>query len=408
MSTEMDGVALAIDCLNNQGKQVLNKLSVLDPEIERELGKNNFWSNGGMVVKGCSCTGIVKEGLQLRVDCRVQGKDSTRDILASFPGSQLIEDEVQLKRALVTMSSSVDCPKEGADIVKLKFGESTAMPSDFLFNNVPHSAWVRAYLYDQMVTAVRQVVEDPSIPNKSKLQMRVNFPEVNPKYDTYRIGTILEMVREVTLALTEENGLRVRVCVQQPLGEGIFVGVPLPLSSLRAVMERMDWGKRLTEEQKFRPSDNKEPRSEALIRLGGVGPDYVAEDDDMFIIIAPQNIIGGEVIGLLEDMVKKADGRPVILFNPSLEDKPSSNNKMQIRGRAERRSFADSFVDFYAMRLLYPSNGGYMFPIRGMIAKRDFHAPWCVYEKQGEMYEVVGAFDPYVPPSPAIISKLLT
>jgi len=71
------------------------------------------------------------------------------------------------------------------------------------------------------------------------------------------------------------------------------------------------------------------------------------------------------IVNLLEDMVKAAAGRPFILLNPQLADKPSSNNMMQIRGRAERRAFADSFRDIYALRLLYPSSGGYMYPIRG-------------------------------------------
>ena len=46
-------------------------------------------------------------------------------------------------------------------------------------------------------------------------------------------------------------------------------------------------------------------------------------------------VVGGMVVGLLEDMVKAAAGRPLILFNPLLSDRPSSNNMMQIRGRGE-------------------------------------------------------------------------
>lgn len=100
--------------------------------------------------------------------------------------------------------------------------------------------------------AVMRAVSDPSIQDKSRLQMRVNFPEVgasnrsssdcfaasapiaavitctmlllctqvNPAFDTYRIGTLLEMVRTIALRLAEQRGLRVRVCVQQSLGEG--------------------------------------------------------------------------------------------------------------------------------------------------------------------------------------------
>ena len=35
---------------------------------------------------------------------------------------------------------------------------------------------------------------------------------------------------------------------------------------------------------------------------------------------------------LLEGMVKKAAGRPLVMVNPLLADRPSSNNVMQIRG----------------------------------------------------------------------------
>jgi hypothetical protein len=31
--------------------------------------------------------------------------------------------------------------------------------------------------------------------NKSRMQIKVNFPEVNPAFDTYRLGTVLEMVK---------------------------------------------------------------------------------------------------------------------------------------------------------------------------------------------------------------------
>jgi len=243
--------------------------------------------------------------------------------------------------------------------------------------------------------------------------MRVNFPEVNPAFDTYRIGTLLEMVRTIALRLAEQRGLRVRVCVQQSLGEGIFTGLPLALSSMRPVLESMDWGQQLSEEEKFRKSDNSQPRKEALIRLGAVGADQVATDDDVLLLIAPQNVIGGMIVNLLEDMVKAAAGRPLILLNPQLADKPSSNNMMQIRGRSERKAFENSFRDIYALRLLYPSSGGYMYPIRGMIAKKDFHSPWVAYSKEGgagdkERYRMIAAFDPYMPPDPTVLSEVFT
>lgn len=37
----------------------------------------------------------------------------------------------------------------------------------------------------------------------------------------YRVGTLLEMVRELAVALAA-GGRKVKVCVQQPLGQGVF------------------------------------------------------------------------------------------------------------------------------------------------------------------------------------------
>jgi len=47
-------------------------------------------------------------------------------------------------------------------------------------------------------------------------------------------------VRELATRLAC-SGLRVRVCVQGPMGRGIFVGMPLSLNGVRALLERMDW-----------------------------------------------------------------------------------------------------------------------------------------------------------------------
>ena len=179
---------------------------------------------------------------------------------------------------------------------------------------------------------------------------------------------------------------------------------------MRVVLEKMDWGNELTAEQKAKPTDIESPRKEALIRFGRIGADVLADDDDVVIVIAPQNVVGAMVIDLLDEMCKSAAGRPgepftliasiyvpiclvhlnshllnhlfnlslpnhttslvtsphhnptVILLNPSLGDRPSSNNVMQIRGRSERRAIQDSFVDIFTVRLLYPSSGSYLAP----------------------------------------------
>lgn len=64
------------------------------------------------------------------------------------------------------------------------------------------AAQVRSYMYESVSTAVRNIVNENDSEklkseniNKSRLQLKVNFPEVNPAFDTYRLGTVLEMVR---------------------------------------------------------------------------------------------------------------------------------------------------------------------------------------------------------------------
>ena len=89
----------------------------------------------------------------------------------------------------------------------------------------------------------------------------------------------------------------------------------------------------------------------------------------------------------------------------------------QIRGRAERKLFADSFLNVFTMRLLYPSSGGYMFPIRGMLVKRTIDDPYVAYRQvvlDGGMeeYQPIAAFPLRTPgydlPDATVLSDLFT
>ena len=401
----------------------VRKIVLRDEKLRKEYEGANFWSGGSFVVNKCKCTGVIEQGLVFEVECDIRGKIQQRDVLAPFPSP--VKDDYELKRRLVEIAAAAEMYKETANIATLPFGENVQVPKDIRFNDVPHAPWVRDYMYESATDAVRKAIRDPTIPNKSRMQMKVNFPEVNPAFDTYRIGTILEMVRHTVLALTLEEGKRVRICVQQSLGEGVFCGLPLALASMRPVLERMDWGPSLTPAQKAQPGDVQSPRPEALIRYGQVGANQIADDDDVVIVIAPQNVVGAMVIELLNEMCVAARGRPVILLNPSLEDRPSSNNMMQVRGRSERRAIQDSFVDIFAVRLLYPSSGGYMFPIRGLVVKKDYQSLWVVYRHDDvgedactvedgkaelchDEFNVIGAFPANPRPDTEAISNLFT
>mmetsp|Transcript_2988 Transcript_2988/g.3129 ORF Transcript_2988/g.3129 Transcript_2988/m.3129 type:complete len:449 (+) Transcript_2988:231-1577(+) len=411
--TAIGGVEIARDYLNSPAaKTLVKKIVLLDQKLFEEAEKANFWSGQSFVVKDCECTDILKEGLVFDVKCDVKGKIQSRKVNVPFPKDTPIVDENALKNFLVSIAGDNGRIKDTPDICRLGFGQDCSMPLDLLFNAVPHPAWVRSYMYEQVTTAVRLAVNDETMPNRSRMQVKVNFPEVNPAFDTYRVGTILEMVRQIVLTLTIQEGKRVRVCIQQSMGLGIFTGLPMSLSGMRQILEGMDWGTTLTTEERAQQGDVKNPRKEALIRFGCIGADQVAEDDDVVIIIAPQNTVNGELVTLLDDMCKSAKGRPIILINPKLGDQPSANDVMQIRGRAERKIIENSFQDIFTVRLLYPSNGGYMYPIRGMVVKKSYHSMWVAYlhsdKKSPDEYSIIGAFPPNPSPSPAMISDLFT
>ena len=97
------------------------------------------------------------------------------------------------------------------------------------------------------------------------------------------------MVRTIALRLLEQN-LRVRVCVQGSMGEGIFTGVPKQLNGVARLLQMMDWQAEEGEENEGMVGN--------YLNFGAVGKDHVAdartaedgtkiEQDDVFIIIAP-------------------------------------------------------------------------------------------------------------------------
>lgn len=396
---EIDAVEIAMNHLNNDetGLKFLRKIVTADPKLKKEMDRANFWQGQSFVVENAQIIGIVKEGLIIDAECNIRDKLQTKRVQIKFSEPTLSESD--LKKALCNFAFEYDCMDATANILKLSFGDNYELPMDLLFNEVPHPAWVRSYIYDAAATATKNVVlniDNISSYTKSRLSVYVNFPEVNPAFDTYRIGTMLEMVRSMALGLVEERGLKVRICVQQSMGSGIFTGLPLAIASMRPILERMDWA--------GVPYGNEDPNS--VIRFGTVGPDQIKDDDDCILVIAPQNIVGGCVIDYLQPMCNYAEGRniPLIAINPMLGDRPSSDNQMQIRGRAERQEFAKSFHPIFHMKLLYPSNGGYMFPIRGQVLKRGFDQPWVLFDKKDvyiggsdetkEEYQIIAAFPP--------------
>lgn len=229
------------------------------------------------------------------------------------------------------------------------------------------------------------------------------------------IGTLLELVRAMAIKLCEQN-LRVRVCVQGSMGVGIFTGVPKQLSGVAKLLQMMDWQSEEGEENEGMVGN--------YLNFGSIGKEQVVnahtnadgkkvEQDDVFIIIAPQSMVGTDtsIIGPLEEMTLAAGDRPIILINPDLVDKVSSQGQQNVRGRQDRINFAESFQTIFHFQNIYVSGTSY-FPILGSLTKLSPRQQWVAHQRRdllhekGELYvpvlssevtpngeEILGAFD---------------
>jgi adenylate kinase len=386
-----------------------------------EMAKANAWSGGSFVIESVQLKdiGISKMTLDAQVFQRRNEKRSTRTITIDLnavadPSTRtdavippLVEDDATRRpidtvaRRVARLGWMTGHTRLSGKMMQLAIqcggDASYKLPDNLYLNQVPHNRHVRRYFYTQASKAVKDAVVLCSQGKLSnRMLVRAEFPEMNPSMDSYRIGTLLEMVRAIAISLAEEK-IRVRVCVQQSMGVGIFTGVPKQLSGVNKLLQMMDWQSNEGEENAGMVGD--------YVRFGAIGKDHVMnrillangeivqEQDDVFIIIAPQSMIGTDcsIVPLLQEMVEAAGDRPVILVNPDLTDKISSGGQQNIRGRKERIEFADSFQTVYHFQNIYISGTSY-FPILGAITKQHPSEPWIAHQRRdyandgGEIY----------------------
>jgi len=509
--------------------------------LAEEAKRRNAWTQGSYVMLEASAKAITLDGVEM--DVRVQQKNffgKTSETLEKtlIPWPEDCKEDVAtgsppaLRRALMAVArearDAAVVPDSGPDVsvALLRLpqgtsateqsggnpGQSLELPVNFLLNNVPHSTLARQFIYRDITRAVCEAMADPALPKRGQITCLV--PETNPSMDTYRIGTMLELLRDVACEIAfggvDGEPKRVRFLVQPSMGEGAFTALPLALSGVRALLERMDWGElppevatKLAEKEGAsggkatpardqskaapveRPSpppapqqsgaappdpaepkvvsvngntaltakpdpaepkvvsvngntaptakpdpaepkvvsvngntaptakpDPAEPKVvnvngkapkkvgkigragyaepagnpgpeelKGLITFGTLGADAVDDDIFLYICVAPQNIVGGNVLEPLKALTDAAEarGQRVLVVNPRLEDRPSPNDVMQVRGRGERRAFANSFLEneMYNLRLLYTSGVSY-FPIKGAMYRKNYKEPYVL------------------------------
>lgn len=426
-------------------------------ELGDESKRRNAFTQGSFVMEDGVAEEMDEQGLRVRVQVRERkwfGGDSVSERVALC--SWLPDDAADLsdsdgvRRALTSFARGIGGAKADAACVALLQGlggsgataSRLVLPDNLRLNNVPHSPLAREWLYRSASTAVLEALADGGGPRR--LQLTALIPETNPSMDTFRVGTMLELVRELCLDVVGSGG-RVCVAVQGSMGEGAFTAMPLALSGVRALLEMMDWGAEdaVVEAKKEEEKEEEEggggsgdaegakpslsispgdggrrrrrdgageggekpapakpkvkpfkPRKKNVMptasRLGGrvqlatLGADAAALDVDLHIVIAPQNIVGGNVLEPLGALTAAAEqrGQRVLLINPKLEDRPSPNDVMQVRGRAERQAFARSFSEneIFNARLLYTSGVSY-FPIKGALLRAGAKEDYVLFER---------------------------
>eukprot|EP00892_Ulva_mutabilis_P010208 jgi/Ulvmu1/755/UM010_0129.1 len=267
----------------------------------------------------------------------------------------------------------VQANSEAADAVAAVASSPQVTELPTRLNGTPHPREMRRFFYSDAADSVLR-----ALAAESRVTLRCTIPELNPEMDVWRVGTLLELVREVATRVAEDGRL-VKVCVQGSMGQGVFQGLPLSLSGVARIMKMMDWGE--VAEQ---------------VTFGEVSAEDAEGDADVFLLIAPQNIVGNTIMTNLSDMVEAVEEKKkaMVLINPQLKDMPSHSGIMGVRGREGRLQLAESFVPAYHFRLLYYS--GSYYPIMGAM-RYEYGGKWQVYKRvdlsrKDEEYKLWGEF----------------
>eukprot|EP00752_Nemacystus_decipiens_P002440 g2297.t1 len=375
------------DAMNGLPEDVMAYVMAYTP-IGDTARQKNALTAGAYVVESAEVLALDAEGMDVAVAVRTKSffgkvQESKETVRVSFGVNSPLVTAEAVKRRLMEMSREQGMTKSTATIYKIPVGMYGGLPFNLLLNNVPHSKMARNFIYKGAAEALVNAVQDPSVPRRMKLVCTV--PELNVAMDTYRVGTMLEMVRELAYSMADV-GLNTRILIQPSMGEGIFKSLPLALAGVMSIMRGMDWEEGLVGTH---------------VNFGELGNEKdLSPEDDVVLVISPQSIAGYSVHPLLVDTVEQANGRPVCIINPNLKDRPSSGGVMQVRGRGDRISFAESFKDIYNFRLLYASSVAF-FPIKGAVMKSGPREPYVVFDRRNkenradksEEYVPLGTFD---------------
>mmetsp|Transcript_22625 Transcript_22625/g.67879 ORF Transcript_22625/g.67879 Transcript_22625/m.67879 type:complete len:473 (-) Transcript_22625:45-1463(-) len=370
--------------VTEKAPELLDELVKAHTELGVQMKQANARTGGSAVLESVVLESLDAKGLKFR--CSVKRRlgglgrnfettDETAeaawtDIDANEKAGSAI-DGATAQRRLMQAACKLGLSRAAAELLDAEFpgglGDAGALPDNLWLNNVPASKLARSHMAEACIAAVLDALGDPDAP--PTLKVNVKPPELDVEMDTYRVGTLLELVRSLAFRIIDGTGRRVRICVQAPMGEGIFAGMPLSLNGVRKLLELMDWGG-----QEVGGEDD-------MIRFGAINAQSVDKKDEVFLLIAPQSIVGSSIVPLLAEMVDAAAGRPIVTINARLDDIQSSAGVMSYRGRADRLDFVDAWQEAFHFSLVVPP-GRTFFPILGAVCRPLLGAPYALYQRE--------------------------
>jgi hypothetical protein len=90
---------------------------------------------------------------------------------------------------------------------------TSAVPSNVqipkFMNSTPHPREMRRFFYKESADSVLKALAAGC----TRMKVRCTVPELNPEMDVYRVGTLLEWVREIATEIAEDGKCASLLCI---------------------------------------------------------------------------------------------------------------------------------------------------------------------------------------------------
>jgi len=174
-------------------------------EVGDKARRRNMWSRGSWTPRTATLTSVSGAALSFRVGVAVRGRKELEHVESELPLPHAVETVDGLRDELLRLSAepadkgSEPALAPGSSAALLRLPGATddwSLPRDLWLNTTPYPREVREMVYSDVAAAVQAAVADPACPRRMRLL--VAPPELNMEMDSYRVGSMLELVRKVS------------------------------------------------------------------------------------------------------------------------------------------------------------------------------------------------------------------